>query len=172
HGYMAAVRSAVGAAAADYFYALISFIVGTLIINNMANYQYQIILMSSWVLIIMGFYVMYNALKNTKLLANVYRKKKKLGFRSTFYITLANPIAIIALSAFIGHSAEQLDLFFALQLAGAIFIGSLIIQCILAVSGCAMKNEYDAITFPFYLQLLGGLAICLFGTYNFVEIAN
>ncbi|MGF1703789.1 LysE family transporter [Photobacterium makurazakiensis] len=172
HGYLAAVRSAIGAAAADYCYAVVSFIIGTLIINNMANYQFQIILMSSWILIIMGFYVMYNALKNTKLLAKVYYKKKKMGFRSTFYLTLANPIAIIALSAFIGHSNEQLDVYFALQLAGAVFIGSLLIQCILAISGCVLKKHEEAVTFPFYLQLLGGLAICFFGIYNFVELAK
>ncbi|MDV5169178.1 LysE family transporter [Photobacterium rosenbergii] len=171
HGYMAAVRSAAGAALADYCYALVSFVTGSLLISKLDQYHYQIILLSSWVLIFMGFYMMFNAMKNTKLLARVHRPTKKLGFRSAFYLTLANPIAIIALSAFIGHSTEQVDLLFAMQLAGAVFVGSLIVQCLLAISGFALKDD-DSITFPFYLQLLGGLLICLFGVNNFIELAG
>ncbi|MCQ1060773.1 hypothetical protein NHN17_22260 [Photobacterium sp. ZSDE20] len=49
-----------------------------------------------------------------------------------------------------GHSTEQVDLIFAMQLAGAIFLGSLIVQCLLALSGFAFKDD-DSITFPFYL---------------------
>ena len=171
HGYMAAVRSAAGAALADYCYALVSFVAGSLLISKLDQYHYQIILLSSWVLIFMGFYMMFNAMKNTKLLARVHRPSQKLGFRSAFYLTLANPIAIIALSAFIGHSTEQVDLLFAMQLAGAVFVGSLIVQCLLAISGFALKDD-DSITFPFYLQLLGGLLICLFGVNNFIELAG
>ncbi|MGR5143250.1 hypothetical protein ACQKPX_16400 [Photobacterium sp. DNB23_23_1] len=70
-----------------------------------------------------------------------------------------------------GHSTEQVDLIFAMQLAGAIFLGSLIVQCLLALSGFAFKDD-DSITFPFYLQLLGGLLICLFGVNNFIELAG
>ena len=122
-------------------------------------------------LIFIGFYMMFNAMKNTKLLARVHRPGKKLGFRSGFFLTLANPIAIIALSAFIGHSTEHVDMLLSMQLASAVFIGSLIIQCLLALSGSALKDD-DTITFPFYLQLLGGLLICLFGVNNFIELAG
>ncbi|MCW8327675.1 LysE family transporter [Photobacterium sp. SDRW27] len=172
HGYTVAVRSAIGAALADYCYALVSFMIGTWIITTFAQFHYQIILLSSWVLIFAGFYMMFGALQNTKLLANFKRPTKKLGFRATFYLTMANPIAVIALSAFIGHSTSHLDLLFALQLAGAIFMGSLLIQCVLAISGSIFKSHFETLTFPFYLQLLGGLMICLFGVYNFVELAN
>ncbi|WP_273859261.1 LysE family translocator [Photobacterium sp. GSS17] len=176
HGYVTAMRSAIGAALADYCYALISFITGTLLISQLDAYHYQIILLSSWVLIFMGFYMMYSALKNTRLLANVHHPGKKLGFRSTFFLTLANPVALIALSAFIGHSIDQLNLLFAMQLAGAVFVGSLIIQCILAISGAVSRStlmdDDEVITFPFYLQVLGGLVICLFGVSNFVDLAG
>lgn len=50
HGYTVAVRSAIGAALADYCYALISFIVGTWIITSFSEYHYQIIFLSSWYL--------------------------------------------------------------------------------------------------------------------------
>lgn len=172
HGYTVAVRSAIGAALADYCYALISFIVGTWIIISFTDYHYQIILLSSWVLIFVGFYMMFGALQNTRLLANFSQPTRKLGFRAAFYLTLANPIAVIALSAFIGHATDHVDLLFSLQLAGAIFTGSLVIQCILAISGSFFKDHFDTLTFPFYLQLLGGLLICLFGVYNFVELAK
>lgn len=172
HGYAAAIKSAFGAAFAGYCYALISFIASALLISNLDHYHYQIILLSSWVLIFMGFYMMYSALKNTRLLARAHQPCQKLDFQTAFSLTLANPIAIIALSAFIGHSAEPLDIHFALQLAGAVFIGSLIMQCILAVSGSVLKDDDDTVTFPFYLQLFGGLAICLFGINNFVELAG
>ncbi len=172
HGYTVAVRSAIGAALADYCYALISFIVGTWIITSFSEYHYQIIFLSSWVLIFVGFHMMFGALQNTKLLANFNRPTRKLGFRATFYLTLANPVAVIALSAFIGHSTNNVDLLFALQLAGAIFTGSLLIQCLLAILGSAFKDRFETLTFPFYLQLFGGLLICLFGVYNFVELAK
>jgi len=172
HGYTVAVRSAIGAALADYCYALISFVVGTWIITSFSEYHYQIIFLSSWVLIFVGFHMMFGALQNTKLLANFNRPTRKLGFRATFYLTLANPVAVIALSAFIGHSTNNVDLLFALQLAGAIFTGSLLIQCLLAILGSAFKDRFETLTFPFYLQLFGGLLICLFGVYNFVELAK
>lgn len=172
HGYTVAVRSAIGAALADYCYALISFVAGTWIITSFSEYHYQIIFLSSWVLIFVGFHMMFGALQNTKLLANFNRPTRKLGFRATFYLTLANPVAVIALSAFIGHSTNNVDLLFALQLAGAIFTGSLLIQCLLAILGSAFKDRFETLTFPFYLQLFGGLLICLFGVYNFVELAK
>lgn len=172
HGYTVAVRSAIGAALADYCYAVISFMAGTWIITSFTEYHYQIILLSSWVLIFVGFYMMFGALQNTKLLANFDRPTRKLGFRAAFYLTLANPIAVIALSAFIGHSTSHANPLFALQLAGAIFTGSLLIQCLLAIFGSAYKSHFETLTFPFYLQLLGGLMICLFGVYNFVELAK
>lgn len=172
HGYTVAVRSAIGAALADYCYALLSFLVGTWLITAFSAYHFQIILLSSWVLIFVGFYMMYSALRNTRLLANFHQPTRKLGFRAAFYLTLANPIAVIALSAFIGHATMEVDMLLALQLAGAIFTGSLVIQCLLAIFGSAYREHFDTLTFPFYLQLLGGLMICLFGVYNFVELAK
>ncbi|MGF1723809.1 LysE family translocator [Photobacterium nomapromontoriensis] len=172
HGYASAIRSAIGAAFADYCYALICFSAGALLIGKMMNYHYQIILLSSWVLIFIGFYMMYSALKNTRLLARAHQPCQKLNFRSAFTLTIANPVAIIALSAFIGHSEKPLNIPFAFQLAGAVFVGSLIIQCILAVTGSVLKDDNDTVTFPFYLQLCGGLAICLFGVNNFVELVS
>ncbi|GHA36697.1 hypothetical protein GCM10007086_07400 [Photobacterium aphoticum] len=172
HGYLAAMKSAIGAAFGDYCYAIVSFTLGVVLINQFPQYHFQIILLSSWVLIFMGFYMMWNALKNAKLLARVHRPNKKMGFRSAFYLTLANPIALIGLSAFIGHSVEQLHVWVAVQLAGAVFIGSLFIQCLLAISGSVLKDDDDAVTFPFYLQILGGLLMCLFGVHNFVELAG
>ncbi|MGF1688656.1 LysE family transporter [Photobacterium japonica] len=172
HGYLAAIKSAIGAAFGDYCYALLSFTAGVMLINKLPEYHFQIILLSSWVLIIMGFYMMWNALKNAKLLARVHCPNKKMGFRSAFFLTLANPIAMIGLAAFIGHSVEQLQVRLAIQLAGAVFIGSLLIQCLLAISGSALKDDDNIVTFPFYLQILGGLLMCLFGVYNFVELAG
>ena len=161
YGHKAALRSALGAALADFTYALITFSVGTLVILNLIEHKQYIRTISSYVLLMFGAWMCWLAIhhKNDK----ASKPKRAAGLKTTYLLTIVNPLTIIGFSAFIGQISIQPDIVFSIALASAVFLGSLIVQLALALFGASLKNIFSNSNYILGVQLLSGFGIAVFG---------
>ena len=95
---------------------------------------------------------------------------RRIGFRGTFLLTLANPLTIALFTAFSGQLALSARWSGALYFAAFIFAGSLPVQACYALFGAAARRLAPDPRVVRALNAASGVGIALFGVYGLARV--
>jgi threonine/homoserine/homoserine lactone efflux protein len=170
-GLLNGVKCGMGAALADYFYAFVSFIGGHLIFNLLQNHKNVITLVSSLVLIAFGLWMVYQAwrkLKNVEMQSRISSTVLSTRpFATTFALTIVNPLTVVVFMGLSGQY-QNLTMTKVALVATAVFLGSLVVQLLLALFGSQMAILLKNNKVLVYMNIISGLAIMGFGVMKFL----
>lgn len=170
YGLPYAVSCGLGAAFADFSYAFIAFTIGAVLLTYLAQFEELLSLISSCLLILIGVWLSFKAIKARKsnLNDNNTVPKKSSGFLKLYLLTMSNPLTIVIFIAFSGQisAGTPLDV---LLLAIAVGLGSFVIQALLAFFGATLKKIIQNQQFLILLNLLSGLIIATFGFFGLLQ---
>ena len=104
HGLAAALASAAGVAAADFVHAVLAFTAGSQLARLLEHDRPTLALAAAAALIGVGLWLAQDALRTQGATAE-RTHSRRIGFRGTFLLTLANPLTIALFTAFSGQLA-------------------------------------------------------------------
>lgn len=168
HGLAAALASAAGVAAADFVYALAAFAAGSQLVTLLAREQRLFAVAASAALVALGLWLAQGALRTQGAPAGRTRARR-VGFRGTFLLTLANPLTIALFAGFSGQLALSAPWTDALYFAAFIFAGSLPVQACYAFVGASVRRFAPGPGVIHALNLASSLGIIAFGTYGLIR---
>jgi threonine/homoserine/homoserine lactone efflux protein len=99
HGLRAALASAAGVAAADFVYAVLAFSAGSQLASLLEREQRTFALAASAALVGLGLWLAQGALREQGAPAE-NADARRIGFRGTLLLTLANPLTIVLFTGF------------------------------------------------------------------------
>ena len=176
-GFRVASQCALGASLADFTFALIAFFASAHILRPLVNDKAMIIRISSWILILFGVYMIVKVLSNRQnpggdleekpKLAKLGRFKNPVSF--VYFLTLANPLTIILFIGFAGQNVRHISILQGIIFSLALFLGNMIIQLILASLGKMFGKLLKGFEFSFYLSIISGFIIMIFGVSHLVS---
>lgn len=164
HGLRQGLRSALGAAGADFSYALVAFLAGhgaARVVEARRVFE----LTAGIGLVVFGAWMAVVALRRRVPVgpsaASGGHRVRPLS--TTYFLTLINPLTLVA---FLGL-APQLPLggssWGAAGLAGSLFAGSLVVQVLLALAGAGVGRSVARPEVIRTLNVASGIGIALFG---------
>lgn len=166
HGLLTAVRSGVGAAAADLIYSLLAFAVGSSVIATLASHAQLIRAVSALLLIGIGAWLAWKALRSgarVRAEATAGNRGFAPGFWTTLGLTLANPLTLVIFIGFAGQLSPGGDSLDALYYSVCVFLGSLVVQMGLALLGASIGKWLANPRVIAVLNFGSGAAIVAFG---------
>lgn len=166
HGLRVAVRSGVGAATADFLYALLAFAVGGGIVAALAAHAQIVRVMSAGLLIGIGGWLAWRALDARAAAATGSQSRGgglSAGFWMTLGLTLANPLTLVLFIGFAGQLSQRADSYDAVYYALCIFLGSCVVQMALALLGASIGKWLASSRVIAVLNFASGIAIVAFG---------
>lgn len=169
-GIGAGVCSALGAAVADFVYALIAFLAGHSIAATIAEHSTAFNVAAGLALCCVGGTMLLNGLKRSDEVTEIRRADMSLRpFSSTFLLTLVNPMGIVIFAGFaltlpaVATAAE------AALYAVCVFAGSLIVQILFAAAGSALGRALHRPGLLRRLSAASGLTIICFGSLPLIK---
>lgn len=172
HGFLAALRSAIGATLGDFTFALVAFTIGVYLLTSLDNYKSLIHLFASLVLMVFGLWMLYGAtqriLKSKKL--NIHSVAKPVTLRTTYLLTIVNPLSIVAFTAFAGQIMDGEGILYAFILATMLAIGSLSMQSVYAVLASTLQSFFKKPLYVNILNVISGVAITIFGVLGIIHL--
>ena len=169
HGLAAALASASGVAAADFVYAVLAFTAGSQLASLLEHDRQTLALAAAAALIGVGLWLAQDALRPQGATAE-RTHSRRIGFRGTFLLTLANPLTIALFTAFSGQLALSARWIDALYFAAFIFAGSLPVQACYALFGAAAGRLAPDPRVVRALNAASGAGIALFGVYGLASV--
>jgi threonine/homoserine/homoserine lactone efflux protein len=171
HGFRAAMRSASGAASADLTFSLVAFSIGAQLSRTLNQHRPLFTLLSAAVLVLFGLWMIRNVRFRHGIEATDSggESERIFGFWSTYGLTLANPLTIVAFMGFAGQVSYAGAWYKIVYLSMFVFLGSLLVQALLAVFSSSLKGILKNPRIAAYLNLAGGVAITVFGVVGIVE---
>lgn len=161
-GLRVGITTGIAAASADLTYAIISFVAGSAIYGLLVHFEFWLRTAASLILLSFGSWMLWNAVRNRKKSIGALNNSCDRVFGSTYALTMANPLTIVAFSSFAAQSA--ITGFSTVVLSSiALFTGSLIIQMGLAFFGDTVKKHIGNSGTVFYLNVLSSIAIISMG---------
>lgn len=175
YGFRSGLLSGVGAALADLTYALVAFTVGSIIVSYLHMNQVYFSWVASGVLIIFGMWMLIGNLKvsaPTRDSNNSAIQKGDFGYlTSTYLLTVINPLTIIAFVGFSGQLVKpSFGVWQVLSMSIAIFLGSIIIQTILATFGASLGRYIQNPKAIQLLNIISSLSIIGFGVVGMLKV--
>jgi len=152
------ILTGLAAAFADFTYCIISFVAGAAISVLLIHYEVLLKDFASITLIFFGAWLLLNAFKNSNKVVNNSGSSCNRPFISTYALTLANPLTIVAFSGFAAQSAIRsfnVIIFSSI----ALFAGSFLIQVSLALFGTALKKFISNRSIIFFLNIISSSSI-------------
>jgi len=162
-GLASAARSAFGAGLADFSYALIAFVAGDLLVARIEAHRTLFELTAACVLVGFGAYMLSGALRTRGGMHAVELSGTGNEFATTYVLTMLNPLTIVAFAGFAGQLPLAGSTLRAVVLALAVFLGSVVVQLFLALTGAQLGSQ---LTNPAALRALNaasGIGIIAFG---------
>ena len=157
------VLCGLGAAIADFTYAMVAFTAGHLIFPVLENEKENIPLFSSAVLIIFSFWMIITIFKKKSSTSkSKYSLTCRLPFLTTYGLTITNPLTMVAFSGLAGFLSSGKDADILLH-ALLIFIASFIIQMLIAFTGSKLSHLFSSPKILLYFNLASALGILIFG---------
>ncbi|MEE8357628.1 MAG: LysE family transporter [Anaerolineales bacterium] len=155
--------SGLGAAMADFSYALVAFSAGHFFFPYLELQQENIPLVSAAVLVIFSLWMFYSSFKNRPSNDNQkYSLNCKWPFLTTYGLTMANPLTIVVFTGFSGLIISESTGNIFLH-AIVILIASLIIQTLIALAGNKLAHIITKPSTLLYINLASSLGIMLIG---------
>jgi len=174
HGLLVAVRSGVGAAAADLVYSLLAFAVGSSVMAALTSHAQLIRVVSALLLIGIGAWLAWEALHSRarqQTGATSGNRGFAPGFWTTFGLTLANPLTLVIFIGFAGQLSPGGDSLEAFYYSVCIFLGSLIVQMGLALLGASIGKWLANPRVIAVLNFGSGAAIVAFGLRGLMAVS-
>jgi len=168
YGLAAALASAAGVAAADFVYAVVAFTTGSQLAGLLAREERIFAVAAAAALVGLGLWLAQGALRPQGAPAG-RAHARRIGFRGTFLLTLANPLTIALFAGFSGQLALWVGWTGALYFAAFIFAGSLPVQACYALFGAAAGRLAPDPRTMRALNLASSLGIIAFGTYGLIR---
>ena len=165
YGLAAALASAAGVAAADFVYAVVAFAAGSQLAGVLEREQRIFGITAATALVGLGLWLAQGALRPQGAPAE-HTHARRIGFRGTFLLTLANPLTIALFAAFSGQLALSARWTGALYFAAFIFAGSLPVQACYALFGAAAGRLAPDPRVVRALNAASGAGIAMFGVYG------
>ncbi|WP_266205649.1 LysE family translocator [Pontibacter kalidii] len=167
-GLRSGLMSGLGAALADFTYGLMAFSVGAVIVGYLHLNAYYFKFLTSLILVVFGLWMLKGSLKpSLEKQKGQPETKKKSGFTyllSTYLLTVANPLTVVAFVGFSGQLVSPVTgAGHVFILALAIFAGSLIIQSALAFFGASLGRFLQSPHILRFLNVGSSVCIMLFG---------
>jgi threonine/homoserine/homoserine lactone efflux protein len=167
-GFRAGLASACGAALADLTYATIALSVGTAIAPLLTVHTAQVHTVAALILIAFGLWLMWSAVRPHPPTLGMAEtpKEARQGLAplfTTYALTVANPLTVIAFLAFIGQLPPDASTATRAVAAVGLFMGSLCIQIVLALGGALLGRVVTVGRGMQMLNVVSGAGILLFG---------
>jgi threonine/homoserine/homoserine lactone efflux protein len=157
------VLSGLGAAMADFTYAMVAFSAGQFLSTYLEVRKESIPLVSASVLIIFSLWMFYSTIKNRSSDHNrKYSFTCNWPFLTTYGLTVANPLTIIVFTGFSGLIISESTGNIFLH-AIVILIASLLIQTLIALAGNKLAHLITKPSTMLYFNLASSLGIMLLG---------
>lgn len=167
-GLRAGLASACGAAFADLTYATIALSVGTAIVPLLKAYATQAHTVAAMTLIAFGLWLIWTAIRSRPSASGATEtpNRSRQGLAplfTTYALTVANPLTMIAFLAFIGQLPLDASMATRTVAAVGLFTGSLCIQTVLALGGALLGRMVAVGRSMQILNVVSGTGILLFG---------
>jgi threonine/homoserine/homoserine lactone efflux protein len=165
HGLQVAVRSALGAASADWIYALLAFSVGNEIIRALTPHAPMIRRGSGLLLIAIGAWLAWKAVRSRPAHSAPSERVRPsvAGFWITLGLTLSNPLTLAIFLGFAGQLSLVGDNHSVMFYSLCVFLGSLVVQLALALLGASIGKWLANMRVIAMLNFASGIAIVAFG---------
>lgn len=163
HGFAVAARCGLGAASADLLYALAAFGAGAFLLPRLEAWRSEIELGGALLLIALGLGLAVSSWRAARGAAAAEGSPGRLGYLSTFALTLVNPLTIVLFASFASQLGLEARGGAVLDAALAIFTGSLVVQLALAAMGALLHRGIRDRRVIAGLNLASGLGIAAFG---------
>lgn len=154
--------AALGAALADFAYALLAFSAGALILPQLVAQTRAIRIGSALVLIVLAIAMIRRDLAAGVAKAAVSRPAAG-ALLPTFLLTLVNPMTILIFAGFVPQLPLAGSLATAAMLAFGLFLGSLVIQLALAISGWLLGAALPGRGWRRSINLAAAIGVLAFG---------
>ena len=163
YGLRNGVLCGLGAATADFTYAMIAFSAGQFLSTYLEVRKESIPLVSAAVLVIFSLGMFYSTIKNRSSVNNrKYSLTSNWPFLTTYGLTMANPLTMIVFTGFSGIIISESSGNIFLH-ALVLFLASLIIQTLIALAGNKLAHIITKPSTLLYLNLASSLGIMLLG---------
>ena len=175
YGFRSGLMSGVGAALADLTYALIAFSVGSILVAYLNMNQVYFSWVASGALFLFGIWMLLGSLKTDRSIAGMDRANAQNGdlgyLTSTYLLTVVNPLTIVAFVGFSGQLVKpNFGIIEVLGLSVAIFLGSVIIQALLATFGASLGRYIKHPRTIQVLNIASSLSIIGFGLAGMLQV--
>ncbi len=166
-GYLRGLASGLGAAMADGLYGLLAAIGLATLIQNLELSRHFLRPLGSLALVIIGIYFIFRKklpIKTEEVLSSQYLRDYLWDIVSAFFLTLLNPMTIIAFAAlFVGsdlipEDPKQIDY---LVVGSGVFGGSLSWWTLMAGAAQSLRRRISAGLIHHILQVIGMILIVL-----------
>ncbi len=165
--------SGLGAAAADTTYGTIAAVGLTAIMNFLLTYSLWLRGVGGLVLIVLGIGTLRAPAPRREAAAPVHVGRLRDAFASTYFLTLANPMTIVAFTsvfAGLGLGWQTGQLADALALVAGVFIGSSCWWLVLALLAGTFGHHLDDGMLR-WINRVAGVVIAGFGVWQVVAVA-
>lgn len=175
YGFRSGMLCGVGAALADFTYALVAFTVGSIIVSFLNMNQVYFSCLASGVLILFGVWMLIGSLKvgtaTKKPNTSAVQKGDLRYLTSTYLLTVVNPLTIVAFVGFSGQLVKpNFGIWQVLNMSIAIFLGSVIIQILLATFGASLGRYMKNPKTVQVLNIISNLSIIGFGAMGLLKL--
>jgi threonine/homoserine/homoserine lactone efflux protein len=175
YGFRSGMLCGVGAALADLTYALVAFTVGSIIVSYLNMNQVYFSWLASGVLILFGVWMLMGSLRKsdtaTNQNASAFQKGDFGYLTSTYLLTVVNPLTIVAFVGFSGQLVKpDFGVWQVLNMSIAIFLGSVIIQILLATFGASLGRYMKNPKTIQVLNIISSLSIIGFGVLGILKM--
>ncbi|WP_299699775.1 LysE family transporter [uncultured Pontibacter sp.] len=175
YGFRSGVLCGVGAALADLTYALVAFTVGSILVSYLNMNQVYFSWVASGALILFGLWMLLGSLKISDAAKDYHTsavQKGELGYlTSTYLLTVVNPLTIVAFVGFSGQLVKpDFGVLQVFNLSIAIFLGSVIIQTLLATFGASLGRYMKNPKSIQILNIISSLSIIGFGILGMLKV--
>jgi threonine/homoserine/homoserine lactone efflux protein len=167
YGKASAIKSALGAALGDFVFALFAFLLGVGVVEVLTLHQRAIETFSSFMLILFGIYMCLLALREYKMPLTQPIATGASELRTTFLLTIVNPLTVIAFMALVGQLSLPGGVWTALLLAVMVLAGSFLAQLVYVFASLSLKSKLEHPRVILGLQLISGFGIVGFGLKGF-----
>jgi threonine/homoserine/homoserine lactone efflux protein len=158
-----------GAALADFTYALVAFVAGQAILPLLDRNARWVHLVASAVLVAFGVWMVWGALRrkpNAEEGAAAATDRLRRPLMTVYALTIVNPLTVIAFLGFAVQLPLAGSFLRALAFSASLFAGSLLMQLTFGLGGAALGRIFSRGPWVRVLNFLSGAGIGIFGLWG------
>lgn len=173
YGLRMALRSGLGAGAADFLYSVLALGIGARLTVILVAHEHAIRMTTATILIVIGIWLALKSLRSRRNATPNLRVtiSGPCGFWMTFLLTLANPLTLVIFMGFSGQLSLSGDKDAVLYYSSFVFLGSLLVQMVLGFFGASLRKWITDLRTITVLNFLSATAIIAFGVNGLLAVS-